>query len=205
MEAAAKLTTLVRTGVELVKMVLSASGPDAASLLTANMPSAPGPDGASPADSLQQWRMVAQRVALSSPQRAALADWRSRFLHRIDDCYGRRLLLKAQLAQLPGAGGAAGPQWVEALLLQAAESVGYSGARQWGLNCRPQAPACAAAPRPRPCRAASPRRPPTRFPPLQPARLRAASWTPLCPSWLTTWLRSAAPPAPSWPNCWMAC
>ncbi len=115
----------MRTGIELIKLVLHASGPDAAALLTAGMPVAPGPDASSPADSLQQWRMVAARVGLTPEQCAALADWRTRFLHRIDDCYGRRLLQKAQLAQLPGAGGS---QWVEALLLQAAESVGYSGA-----------------------------------------------------------------------------
>lgn len=89
------------------------------------MPVAPGPDASSPADSLQQWRMVAARVGLNPEQRAALADWRARFLRRIDDCYGRRLLQKAQLAQLPGTSGS---QWVEALLLQAAESAGYSGA-----------------------------------------------------------------------------
>lgn len=115
----------MRTGIELIKLVLHASGPDATGLLTANMPVAPGPDASSPADSLQQWRMVAARVGLNPEQRAALADWRARFLRRIDDCYGRRLLQKAQLAQLPGTSGS---QWVEALLLQAAESVGYSGA-----------------------------------------------------------------------------
>lgn len=115
----------MRTGIELIKLILHASGPDAAALLTANLPVAAGPDAASPADNLQQWRMVAARVGLSPEQRAALADWRTRFLQRIDDCYGRRLLLKAQLAQLPGASGS---QWVEALLLQSAESAGYSGA-----------------------------------------------------------------------------
>jgi hypothetical protein len=122
-DASSRLSSLVRTGVELIKLVLHASGPDAAALLTANITVAPGPEASSPADSLQQWRMVAARVGLTPEQRTALADWRARFLRRIDDCYGRRLLLKAQLAQLPGAGGS---QWVEALLLQAAESVGYS-------------------------------------------------------------------------------
>lgn len=100
-------------------------------LLTAGLPSV-GADGASPADSLAQWRMVAARVGLTPEQHALLADWRRRFLRRLDDCYGRRLLHKAQLAQLPGGGAAAPappgqpPQWVEALLLQAAESVGFS-------------------------------------------------------------------------------
>lgn len=110
-------------------MVLQASGPDAAALLTADMPSV-GPDGVSPADSLAQWRAVAGRVALTLDQRVALADWRRRFLAKLDDCYGRRLLHKAALAQLPTSGAGAGqaPQWMEALLLQAAESVGFSGA-----------------------------------------------------------------------------
>lgn len=94
-EAAQKLSQLVHAGVELVKMVLQASGPDAAALLTANMASA-GHDGTSPADSLHQWQVVALRVALTPDQHAALADWRRRFLQKIDDCYGRRLLHKAQ-------------------------------------------------------------------------------------------------------------
>ncbi|PSC73578.1 YGGT family [Micractinium conductrix] len=123
-EAAGKLTELVRTGIELIRMVLQASGPDAAALLTANLP-AVGADGTSPADSLAQWRMVAARLGLTAEQRALLSDWRRRFLQRLDDCYGRRLLHKAQLAQLPANGGTQ-PQCVEALLLQAAESAGFS-------------------------------------------------------------------------------
>ena len=77
-------------------MVLQASGPDAAALLTANLPSV-GADGASPADSLQQWQRVAARVALTPQQRLMLADWRARYLQQLDDCYGRRVLQKAQV------------------------------------------------------------------------------------------------------------
>lgn len=66
-------------------MVLQASGPDAAALLTANLP-AVGADGTSPADSLAQWRMVAARLGLTAEQRALLSDWRRRFLQRLDDC-----------------------------------------------------------------------------------------------------------------------
>lgn len=129
-DAALRLTELVRTGLELVKMVLQTSGADAALLLTAGLPTV-GADGVSPADSLAQWRMVAARVALTAEQHAQLADWRRRFLQKLDDCYGRRLLHKVQLAQLPGAGGTTAapgqpPQLVEALLLQAAEGVGFS-------------------------------------------------------------------------------
>ena len=107
-------------------MVLQASGPDAAALLTANLP-AVGADGTSPADSLAQWRMVAARLGLTAEQRALLSDWRRRFLQRLDDCYGRRLLHKAQLAQLPANGGTQ-PQCVEALLLQVAGGAGGSAA-----------------------------------------------------------------------------
>jgi hypothetical protein len=92
------LGQLVHAGIELVKMVLQVKGPDAAALLTAGA-SCLGPDGTSPADSPQQWQVVALRVALSPAQRAALADWRRRFLQKIDDCYGRRLLHKAQVGQ----------------------------------------------------------------------------------------------------------
>lgn len=137
-EAALRLTELVRTGLELVKLVLQTSGADAAMLLTAGLPSV-GADGVSPADSLAQWRMVAARVGLAAEQHALLADWRRRFLQKLDDCYGRRLLHKAQLAQLPGASGAAPPpgqpsQWVEVLLLQAAEGVGYSACAMAGTQ-----------------------------------------------------------------------
>ncbi|KAI3438520.1 hypothetical protein D9Q98_000948 [Chlorella vulgaris] len=125
-EVLQSLGQLVHAGIELVKMVLQVKGPDAAALLTAGA-SCLGPDGTSPADSPQQWQVVALRVALSPAQRAALADWRRRFLQKIDDCYGRRLLHKAQLTQLPGTSlGSQPQQWVEALLLQAAEGVGFS-------------------------------------------------------------------------------
>lgn len=126
------LSALVHTGAELAKLILQVSGPDATSLLTADMPAA-GSDGASPADSLAQWRAVAARVELSPEQRAALADWRRRFLARLDDIYGRRLLHKAALAQAPPAPAAPGqqPQWMEALLLQAAEQSGFSGEARW--------------------------------------------------------------------------
>ena len=88
------------TGIELVKMVLQASGPDAAALLTANLPSV-GADGTSPADSQQQWQRVAARVALTPQQRLILADWRTRYLQQLDDCYGRRVLQKAQVGLGP--------------------------------------------------------------------------------------------------------
>ena len=95
-DMAAKLSQLVHAGIELVKLVLQASGPDAASLLTANLPPL-GPDGASPADSLRQWQLVAARVGLSPAQRLTVSDWKARFLQKIDHCYGRRLLHKAQV------------------------------------------------------------------------------------------------------------
>ena len=126
MGTSAQLTTLVRTGIELVKLALTASGPDAAALLTANVE--PGPCSASPTDSPQQWRMVAHRMVLSPEQRAAVGDWRSRFLQRIKNCYARRMLLRMQMARLPsGDPSGNGSQWAEAVLLQAAEKVGYSG------------------------------------------------------------------------------
>lgn len=107
--------------------MLQASGPDTSALLMADLPAA-GADGAAPADSLAQWRAVAARVALAPDQRAALADWRRRFLARLDDVYGRRLLLKAALQQPPpGAAPGGQQQWLEAMLLQAAETSGFSG------------------------------------------------------------------------------
>jgi hypothetical protein len=59
-------------------------------------------DGTSPADSLGQWTVVALRVGLTPDQRTLLASWRLRFLKKIDDCYGRRLLHKAQASGVDG-------------------------------------------------------------------------------------------------------
>jgi hypothetical protein len=145
-EASAKLSQLVHAGVELVRMVLGTGGPDAALLLTAGMPPTTA-DGTSPADSLQQWQVVATRVALTPEQRLALADWRRRFLQQIDDCYGRRLLHKAQLTQLPGASlNGQAQQWVEVLLMQAAENVGFSGTRCCLPPCLQAAACCGCVP-----------------------------------------------------------
>eukprot|EP00887_Chlorella_sp_A99_P004764 scaffold4.g4764.t1 len=131
-----RLEQLVQTGVELVKLVLHSKGPGAAQLLEGGAMdggSACAPPAA--ADSLAQWREVAARLALAPSQARAVLAWRDALLLRLDEIYGQRLVLKAQLVQDLAAHAAAGggappaapPQWAEALLLVAAAGAGYAG------------------------------------------------------------------------------
>lgn len=133
-EAFAQLSQLVSTGTQLVRAVLGASGPGATQLLQGGGAAPPqqSPGGASeapgslPADSAAQWAQVAARLQLTLGQRAALAAWRERYVQRVDEIYGRRLLLKAQAVQLPSPGKARTLQWAESALLEAASSAGYA-------------------------------------------------------------------------------
>ena len=112
MDASLRLTHLVQAGIELVKMVHQTTGPEAAQLLTGSLAAGAGggrADGSSadggehqPTDVPRVWQAALERVAPSPQQLTALTQWRMRWLHRIDEVYGRRLLLKAQVC-----GGAA--------------------------------------------------------------------------------------------------
>ncbi|GAB4824047.1 hypothetical protein N2152v2_011093 [Parachlorella kessleri] len=152
-DALGELQRLLQAGTELVKMVLQASGPGAQQLL---LGSSAGPAGhaaqlPSPADNHQLWQQVGLRLQLSSEQVRDIGLWRDRYVQQLDEIYGRRLLLKAQVVQMGGSSSssssvAAGtsallnggreadasesggepPQWAESLLLQAVSSAGYS-------------------------------------------------------------------------------
>lgn len=138
------------TGVELLKLSLQVKGPGALQLLQGGTPAPAGGAAAAAvpavaADSLAQWHEVAARLHLSSAQAAAVLAWRDAFLQRLDELYGQRLLLKAQLAHdLAGAavsprasaqaaGAPTPPAWAEALLLQGAASAGYAAPAAAGV------------------------------------------------------------------------
>ncbi len=51
----------------------------------------------SPADNHQLWQQVAARLQLSAEQLGDIGAWRERYVQQLDEIYGRRLLLKAQV------------------------------------------------------------------------------------------------------------
>lgn len=87
-----QLLMLVKSGVEFVKLVLHASGPGAAELLRAGTAV-----GSSAPDSQPQWQQVVQRTRLSPEQMMRVRAWRGAFQTALDDCYGKRLVLKAKV------------------------------------------------------------------------------------------------------------
>lgn len=117
----ATLHQAIKLGIELTKLVLHTNGSDAEVVLhdgaAATMPCI--------ADAEGLWKGVVEAVTLSPQQVAQVAAWRNTFLARLDAVYKQRMGLKQQALQTPDA-AAASSQWAEALLLPAAQTIGYA-------------------------------------------------------------------------------
>ena len=117
-----QMTQMIKMGIELANLVLSATDSDAEVLIH---------DGAQPglpcaADEARRWKVVVAAVALTPSQCARVALWRANFLAQMDVCYSRRVSLKAQALQAMDPSQGADTQWAEGLLLEAAGSAGFA-------------------------------------------------------------------------------